>query len=115
MNTSSRRTFLKSSAVLAASLPFAHLSLRAAAPNSAPNAQGGLLFDAADLPRIRANTQHPRFAKLWREMTEADLAADTQFLMHEVRYNNHVADMMRVRQIVERSSFVYVVNHDAAH
>jgi hypothetical protein len=115
MNTSSRRTFLKSSAVLAASLPFAHLSLRAAAPNSAPNAQGGLLFDAADLPRIRANTQHPRFAKLWREMTEADLAADTQFLLHAVRYNNHVADMMRVRQIVERSSFVYVVNHDAAH
>jgi hypothetical protein len=115
MNTSSRRTFLKSSAALAASLPFAHLSLRAAAPNAAPNAQGGLLFDAADLPRIRANTQHPRFAKLWREMTEADLAADTQFLLHAVRYNNHVADMMRVRQIVERSSFVYAVNHDAAH
>lgn len=115
--TPSRRTFLKSSAVLAASLPFARFDLRAAPTPAGPPLVGapGLLFDEADLPRIRANTQHPRFAKLWAEMTGADLTADTDFLRHKVRFNNHVADMMRCRLIVERSSFVYAVNGDAAH
>ena len=116
---STRRSFLKTSATLAAALPFARLPLAAAEPTTgavAPFvAKKGLLFDAADLPRIRANTQHPRFAKLWKEMTGADLAADTDFLEHQVRYNNHVADMLRVRQILERSSFVYAVNGAAAH
>lgn len=112
---SSRRSFLKSSAVLAATLPFARLDLRAAGPAISPVAKKGLLFDASDLPRIRANTKHPRFVKLWQEMTGADLAADTDSLEHKVRFNNHVADMLRVRQIVERSSFVYAVNGDAAH
>jgi hypothetical protein len=112
-----RRTFLKTSAALAATLPFAHLSLRGAEATApaTPGTRQGLLFDAADLPRIRANTQHPRFAKLWAEMTGADLAADTDFIKHKVRFNNHVVDMARCRQIVERSSFVYAVNGDAAH
>ena len=119
MNHPSRRAFLKTSAALAAALPFGRIDLRAAeagapAPSVA-SAKEGLLFDAADLPRIRANTKHPRFVKLWQEMTGADLAADTDFLEHKVRYNNHVADMLRARQIVERSSFVYAVNGDAAH
>ncbi len=117
MKTPTRRTFLKSSAALAAALPFAHLRLPAAdaAAPAAPGTGKGLLFDAADLPRIRANTQHPRFVKLWAEMTGADLADDTDFLEHKVRFNNHVADMMRCRLIVERSAFVYAVNGDAAH
>ncbi len=120
MNTSTRRSFLKTSAALAATLPFARLDLRAAetggtVPPAKGDATKGLLFDEADLPRIRANTKHPRFAKLWAEMTGADLAADTDFLQNKVRFNNHVADMMRCRQIVERSSFVYAVNGDAAH
>jgi len=117
MNPTTRRTFLKSSAALAATLPFArfaHGAAEAATP-AASGASRGLLFDEADLPRIRANTKHPRFVKLWQEMTGADLAADTDFLEHKVRFNNHVADMMRCRQIVERSSFVYAVNGDPAH
>jgi hypothetical protein len=117
MNTPTRRTFLKSSAALAASLPFAHLALRAAPTPVEPPPVGapGLLFDASDLPRIRANTKHPRFVKLWAEMTGADLAADTDFIQHKVRFNNHVVDMARCRQIVERSSFVYAVTGDPAH
>jgi hypothetical protein len=113
-----RRTFLKSSAFLAASLPLARFPLSAAEPApaaAAPGASRGLLFDEADLPRIRANTQHPRFASLWAEMTGANLADDTDFLQNKVRFNNHVADMMRCRQIVERSAFVYAVTNDAAH
>lgn len=112
-----RRTFLKSSAVLAASLPFARLDLNAAATPgaAAPGSAKGLLFDESDLPRIRANTKHPRFASLWAEMTGANLTDDTDFLNHKVRFNNHVADMMRCRLIVERSAFVYAVTNDAAH
>ncbi|MSU23147.1 MAG: hypothetical protein EXS32_04905 [Opitutus sp.] len=116
---SSRRTFLKSTTTLAAALPFAALRVDgapAAAP--APGAGGprrGLFFDATDLPRIRANTTDPRFAAYWQSLVSADLVDDTGFLEHKVRYNNHVADMMRVRQILERSSFVYAVNRDAQH
>ncbi|MBP7141121.1 MAG: heparinase II/III family protein [Opitutaceae bacterium] len=116
MNSPSRRTFLKNSAVLAASLPLTHISLSAARPAPAPTGtRRGLLFDESDLPRIRANTRHPRFAKLWAEMTSADLAADTEFLKNQVRFNNHVSDMLRCRQIAERSAFVHAVNQDASH
>lgn len=114
--STSRRTFLKNSAVLTASLPLTRIPLSAARPAPAPaGSKRGLLFDESDLPRIRANTRHPRFVKLWAEMTGADLAADMNFLKNKVRFNNHVADMMRCRLIVERSSFVYAVNNDASH
>lgn len=114
--SSSRRTFLRNSAVITASLPLARLNLPAAESEStAPSSTRGLLFDESDLPRIRANTRHPRFTSLWAELTGADLAADTEFLKNQVRFNNHVADMMRCRLIAERSSFVYAVNQDPAH
>ena len=89
MSHPTRRTFLKRSAVLAAALPFAELDLPgaetpAAGPPPAP-ADGpcGLLFDASDLPRIRANARHPRFATLWQAMHAADLAADRDFLANK--------------------------------
>lgn len=118
MNSPTRRTFIKSTVATVATLPFLRLQA-GSGPGSAgvpasPAAQG-LLFDPPDLPRIRANTAHPRFAPLWAELTGADLAADTDFLHHKVRFNNHVSDMMRVRQILERSSFVYALNGDSAH
>lgn len=119
MPTPTRRTFLKTSAALAATLPFARLDVGAADASSSSSSPAspkkGLLFDASDLPRIRANTKHPRFVGLWAEMTGANLTDDTDFLEHKVRFNNHVADMARCRQIVERSSFVYAVNGDASH
>ncbi len=115
MSASTRRSFLKTSATLAAALPFTRLPLSAAAPAvSSPNSKRGLLFDSADLDRIRSNTQQPRFQKLWRELADADLADDTDFLSHRVRFNNHVADMMRVRQILERTAFVYAIEGSPA-
>lgn len=74
----------------------------------------GLLFDDADLPRIRANTTDPRFAALWQSMLAADMAADTDFLEHHVRLHNHVVDMLHVQKILERASFIYVINRDPA-
>jgi hypothetical protein len=119
MNHPTRRTFLKSSVALAASLPFARLGLRGAEPvagsPSVSSAKKGLLFDAADLPRIRANTQHPRFKTLWTSLIDADLAADRKFLETAVKFNDHSVDMLRVRQILERSAFVYVVTSRDDH
>jgi hypothetical protein len=112
-----RRAFLQTSTLLAAALPLARLRLDAAAatpPGVAPVRHRGLLFDDADLPRIRANTQDPRFAALWQTMLAADRAADTDFLAHKVRFTSHGVDLIRCQKILERSSFIYLVNRDPA-
>jgi len=113
----SRRDFLQKTSLLAAVLPFARLRLDAAEPpvgaaGAPAGKRRGLLFDEADLPRIRANVADPRFAICWTAMTSADLADDTDFLEHHVRFNHHADDMLRVRTILERTSFVYVVTRD---
>ncbi|MSU23146.1 MAG: hypothetical protein EXS32_04900 [Opitutus sp.] len=120
MNHPTRRSFLKHSAVLAATLPFAELDLRGAAtpaavsPPSPAEGPRGLLFDASDLPRIRANARHPRFATLWQSMHEADLAADRDFLANKVNLRNHVLDLLRVQKIMERACVLYAVEGDPA-
>jgi hypothetical protein len=118
MNTPTRRTFLKSSAALAAALPFARLDLRgvetpaAALPPLPAGGRRGLLFDEADLPRIRANTQHPRFAAYWQSLLAADVAAATTFLTKELRTTNQVTHLLRAQQILDRAAFIYLVNRD---
>ena len=112
-----RRTFLQTTSLFAAAAPLVGLRLSAAdqpTPGAPASARRGLLFDASDLPRIRANTTDPRFAAYWQSLVTADLADDTDFIEHKVRFNNHVQDMMRVRQILERTAFVYAVNRGAA-
>lgn len=74
----------------------------------------GLLFDASDLPRIRANTRHPRFAKFWAEQQQADVAAAERFLREELSLANHVLHLLKAQQILERASFLYLVERDAA-
>ncbi len=105
-----RRDFVHASLLLAAALPLARLSA-AAAP--APGRRG-LLFDPADLPRIRANTRDPRLAGLWASMLQADRKDDTDFLEHRVRLTSHRYDFLRVQKILERASMVYLVNGDPA-
>lgn len=109
MNTPSRRTFLKTTAALAA-LPLLRLPLSAGeAPVQSPAAgRRGLLFDAADLPRIRANLDLPRLAEVRAKLLEVDFAQETKFL-HELRLNNHVADFLRAWQLVENCAFAYTV------
>jgi len=111
-----RRTFLKSSAALAAGLPFARLDLSGAEATPTapfrPSAHAGLLFDDADLPRIRANARDPRFATLWQSMHDADLAADRNFLAHGVSLTNHVTHLLRVQRILERACVLYAVEGD---
>lgn len=118
-----RRTFLKTTTLLTAAVPLVSWSAMGALfdPTSGqPAAKSrGLLFDKADLPRIRANLQNPLFASLWQEMSTmdqssgVDLAADTRFLEKEMRVTNHAVHMVRVRAVLERSSFNYAINGGA--
>jgi hypothetical protein len=111
----SRRVFLQTTSLAAASLPFASLlAPRAAADPAAgpPARKRGLLFDEDDLPRIRANIAGPRYAPYWQKLESADLADDTDFLEHHVRFNRHSDDMARVRLTLERTALVAFVTGD---
>ena len=88
-------------------------SARPAKP-SAPKKRRGLLFDPADLPRIRANTKDPRFAEYWATLLATDLAADAHFLTTELSLTNHVAHLLRAQRILDRTSLIYLVNRDPA-
>lgn len=115
----SRRDFLQTTTLLAAALPLTRLKVSGAAAESAAvpaqpaRAPGrGLLFDEADLARIRANTKDPRFTAYWQKELAADIGADTEFLEKKLRLNNHVIDLLRAQRILERAAFIYVVNRD---
>ena len=118
MNHPTRRAFLKTTATLAAALPLARLPLGAAessAPSAGPAANRtprGLLFDPSDLPRIRANLALQRLAEVRTMLVDVDFAAQTRFLRDELRLNNHVADFMRVWQLIQNCSLAYVVFED---
>ncbi len=112
--TTSRRTFLQTSAALAASLPFARLS--SAQPGAAPTQAGvkrGLFFDDADLPRIRANLDDPRFSEIRRQIYELDHAAARRFLRDELRLNDHVTDFARARALLEHAALSHKLRSDA--
>ncbi len=123
----SRREFVTGAALLAAGVPalaqLPSLSMPASLPTVVPPPtaarRSGLLFDAADLPRIRANLRDARFSGLWREMstmdqaTDTSVAAETAFLEREMRYTNHGSHMVRARAALERAAFKYVTTGEA--
>ncbi len=88
---------------------------RPAVPSApASRKKPGLLFSAADLPRIRANTKDPRFAEFWQTRLNADIAADTNFLANELSLTNHVTHLLRAQQILDRTALIYLINRDPA-
>jgi hypothetical protein len=74
---------------------------RATTPNR------GLLFDAADLPRIRATLDRAEFADFWRAAQAPDFAADRKFLTEELSLRNLVADLLRAQSILQRCAFAH--------
>jgi hypothetical protein len=115
--TTTRRDFLRMAGGAAAGIPLIPLlgENAAALTQESAGRRNGLLFDASDLPRMRKALTHPHVAPYWASIVNADLAADTKFLRDEARLNNHAKDMLRVRQILERTAFVYAVTASAAH
>ncbi len=67
-----------------------------------------LLFDASDLPRIRATLARPEFAVFWDAARGADQAADERFLREELKLNEPVRDLARADNILLRAAFLHV-------
>lgn len=80
-----------------------------------PAAGPSLLFNASELPRIRATLARPEFAGYWRKRQEADLAADERFLREEMDPANLSKDLNRTGTLLLRSAFVNAVSPDAGH
>ncbi|MEO6875604.1 MAG: hypothetical protein ABI222_12365, partial [Opitutaceae bacterium] len=113
-----RRQFLRTSLGLGALLALRGTGRAADALTSGPAtppAPCGLLFDADELPRIRATVQRPEFHDFWTYMTTVDFVAEKKFLNEELRFANHIADMSRAQTIMLRSAFVNLLTPDAQH
>ncbi len=113
--TTTRRDFLRTAGGAAAGIslfPLLHVNAPAFGQEPAKR-KTGLFFDETDLPRMRKALTHPHVRPYWDSLVNADLAADTKYMRDEARLNNHAKDMLRVRQILERTSFVYAVTADA--
>lgn len=111
-----RREFLRTTLGLGALLAL-HGTVRAAdvlAPGAAATPRG-LLFDAADLPRLRVNVRRPEFREFWQYLNTVDFAAEEKFLTTELRYTNHIVDMSRADIIMLRSAFLHLLFPDARH
>jgi hypothetical protein len=112
---STRREFLQRTGLTTAGLLLAPRFQKTVAQEGSPTAEIGLLWDAADLPRIKETLKLPRFQPFWKTLVEADRTADRTFLTDELKLNNHVAHFLRARQILERESFAYAVTGDTVH
>ena len=108
-----RRQFLRTSLGLGALL--ALRGAGRAAGMIAPTAitpPGGLLFDAADLPRMRVNLQRPEFREFWTYLTSLDFAAEEKFLNQEINFRNHVTDMSHAQVTMMRAAFMHLLYPD---
>lgn len=86
-----------------------------AAPALSPELRSGLMFNADELPRIRATLARPEFSAFWTYARNPDFAADERFLRHEIDLRNPVRDLARAAMILQLSAFVHTVAPDARH
>jgi len=110
----SRREFLNAAALTLTGALLRPLDALGRLPNDIPAARQRrrLLFDESNVDRILTTAKHPRFAPYWQSIISADLEADRKFLRDDLRLNNHVADLLKARIILERTSFLYAVTRD---
>lgn len=109
-----RRDFLRSTATLAAALPFTHLRAATSGSGSLPHGENdpGLLFDPADLPRIRRNLEHPRLAMIREKLRNVDYTERLHFIRHESDLRNRVRHMREIREALENAAFAFAVWED---
>lgn len=106
-----RRAFLRSSATLAAALPFARL-LGSESVETLPGSAPGLLFDPADLARIRSNLEHPRLAHLRDKLRNVDHAERLHFIRETSDLRNRVTHMREIREALENAAFAFAIWED---
>jgi hypothetical protein len=112
---SSRRTFLKTATAIAGVVALGRTSEAAGASASGPRPSapgGGLFFDPADAPRIRATLDLPRFVVLKKQILGRDLASEERFLRDEIKLTDHITDQSKARAIVEYASLAFVLTGD---
>ncbi len=112
---SSRRTFLKTATAIAGVVALgrsaSEVQAAAAAPKpSAPD--GGLLFDQADAPRIRATLDLPRFAELKKKILGRDLVSEERFLKDEIKLTDHITDQSKARAALEYAALSFALTGD---
>ncbi|GAB5561433.1 MAG: hypothetical protein SynsKO_30800 [Synoicihabitans sp.] len=109
-----RRTFLRTSVGFAVALPFTRLQGQSATSGSsdASDRAPGLLFDPADLPRIRRNLEHPRLTTVREKLRNVDHAERLQFIRHESSLRNRVRHMREIREALENAAFAFAVWED---
>ncbi|MCF3649725.1 heparinase II/III domain-containing protein [Synoicihabitans lomoniglobus] len=110
----SRRTFLNTGLGLGALalLPGGRAALAADHAADDATALPGVLFDHAELPRIRDTMARPEFAAYRMELQLADLDADRRFLTQDIDLLNRVSDLARVGTIALRSAFAHLIEPD---
>ena len=109
-----RRAFIRSSATLAAALPFTRLSGQSASSGSGitPDDAPGLFFDKTDLPRIRRNLEHPRLADVRAKLRDVDYVERLNFIRNESDLRNRVRHMREIRESLENAALAYAVWED---
>ena len=107
-----RRRFIQTTGIGLGALTALSPTLGADPAADVPGGGPRLLFDRADLTRIRATVTRPEFAALWRSKTEADLAADEHFLRDQLNPADLLTDLGRAGEILTRSAFVHAVAPD---
>jgi hypothetical protein len=74
----------------------------------------GLFFSKSEIPRIKENTQLPMFKEYWDSMINVDFEADKKMIA-AADLNKQWEDLSRIDKIIQRSSFVSMINGDKQH
>ncbi|ATC64599.1 hypothetical protein CMV30_11890 [Nibricoccus aquaticus] len=113
----SRRHFLRSSSLLATSLPL--MSFTAAKAGAVEKSSTekdalpkGLLFAPEEKSRILANFKSERFAAVAKDVFEPDFQAETAFLERELRVTNHALHLARARRTMETAALAFTLTGD---
>jgi len=76
------------------------------------NPSQGLLFATEEAYALRARTELPLFREFWSSLVEMDLAEDERLLAQDVVAEGFAEPLSRLRNILRREAFVYLLSGD---
>ena len=74
-----------------------------------------LIFDPEDIPRLLETVRHPRFAPFWEDEQCGSACRSRISPRRAQTEQSRVRHMVRARQMLERSGFVYALTHNPDH